>query len=409
MGERTHITTGKLNSAAKKKWTLVITGSAVLLLAAGVMLQVTRPTSAYPEDGSQAMGSAAQAGKSNAGDQGSKKTRNVAKVDKDFIGYDELAAECVTRHGKEILENLINRKIIQQACDNQGVEISEAEVSREIKKTADKFGLAVDQWMSMLEAERNVTPMQYRRDIVWPMLALRKLAGEEVKITKADIKKAFEKNYGPRVEAKAIILDNQRRAQEVWEKAQATPEDFEKLAQQHSVDPSSKALGGKIPPIPRHSGSKELEDVAFKLKKGEISPVVQVGLSQFVILKCDGRTKPTVTELTGDIEEILVQELKEEKTQEAVAKVFEKIKGEARVTNYVTNVSTGGERRAAGAKTAGSAGTINQTGGTSSRKGASQIPDAASTSLPGRSAPSGKSASRSATTGKAPARSLDNE
>jgi len=404
MGERTHISAGNSNSATKKKWTLVITGSAVLLLAAGVMLQVTRPTSAFPEDGSQAAGSAA--GKANAADQGPRKMTKVAQVGKETISYDELAVECVTRHGKEILENLINRKIIQQACDNQGIEISDAEVSREIKKTAEKFGLAVDQWLSMLEAERNVTPMQYRRDIVWPMLALRKLAGEDIKITKADVKRAFEKNYGPRVEAKAIILDNQRRAQEVWDMAQANPDDFEKLAQKHSVDPSSKALGGKIPPIPRHSGSKELEDVAFKLKKGEISPVVQVGLSQFVILKCEGRTKPTVTEMTSDIEEVLVAELKEEKTQEAVAKVFEKIKGEARVTNFVTNVSTGGERRQNGPKTPGSAGTINQTGGTASKKGASQIPDA-STSLPTRTS-SGTSAGRS-TTGKTPARSSSDQ
>src|SRR4029077_14895571 len=121
------------------------------------------------------------------------------------------------------------------------------------------------------------------------------------------------------------------------------------------------------PPIPRHSGSKELEDVAFKLKKGQISPVVQVGLSQFVILKCEGRTKPEITEMTQDIQEILVDQLKEEKTQEGVARVFEKIKNEARVTNYVTNVSTGGERRQNGAKAAGSAGTINQTSGTASK------------------------------------------
>jgi foldase protein PrsA len=405
MGERIHTTTGNANSS-KKKWALIITGAALLILAAGVMLQVTRPTSAFPEDGSRSNANG-QAGKSTAGDQGPRKAKPVAVVEKEFITYDELAAECVARHGKDILENLINRKIIQQACDNQGIEISEAEVSREIQRNAEKFNLAVDQWLSMLEAERNVTPMQYRRDIIWPMLALRKLAGEDVKVKKADIQRAFEKNYGPRVEARAIFLDNQRRAQEVWDKAQNNPDDFEELAKQHSIDPASKSMGGKIPPIPRHTGPKELEEAAFKMKKkGQISPVVQVGLSQFVILQYEGRTEPAVTKLTGDIEEILVQELKEEKTQEAVARVFEKLKSEARVTNYVTNVSTGGERRQNGVKTAGGAGTINQTGGTTSkRSSATQIPDAASSAQPTRSS-SGKSSGKSAT-GKAPARSAD--
>src|SRR5262245_46102668 len=48
MGERNHTTTAGSKSGTKKTWTLVITGTAVLLLAAGVMLQVTRPPSAFP-------------------------------------------------------------------------------------------------------------------------------------------------------------------------------------------------------------------------------------------------------------------------------------------------------------------------------------------------------------------------
>ncbi len=387
MGERTHTTTNKSNSGTKKTWTLVIAGTAVLLLAGGVMVQIIRPQSAFPDEQNPGGASAQQPGRATTGEQ--VKAKIVAKVGKDKITYDALAAECVARHGKEILDNLINRMIIQQSCDAQGIEISEAEVSKEIDKTAKKFNLAVDQWMSMLESERNVTAMQYRRDIVWPMLALRKLAGEDVKVSKADIDRAFVKNYGPRVRAKAIILNNARRAREVWEKAKSHPDEFEKLATDHSVEPNSRALGGVIPPIPRYSGSKDLEDVAFKMKEGEISPVVQVGLEQYVILKCEGRTTPQITKLTEDIQEILVQELKEEKVQEAVAKVFEKIKGEARVDNYVSGSTTGGERRPGGAKAGGgsaaNSGAIRQTGGTASKRSGNQVPDDELLPTPSRS------------------------
>src|SRR5579864_7893003 len=150
MSEQTQATTGNTNSATKKKWALLVTGSAVLLLAAGIMLQVTRPTSAFPEDGARPSAGASQGGRSTSGDQDPKRMRKVAVVDKEIISYDEMAAECVNRIGKEVLENLINRKIIQQACDNQGIVISDAEVSREIKRNAEKFGLAVDQWLGML-------------------------------------------------------------------------------------------------------------------------------------------------------------------------------------------------------------------------------------------------------------------
>jgi len=52
---------------------------------------------------------------------------------------------------------------------------SEAEVNEEVVKISGKFGLDPAEWVKMLQAERNITPEQYRRDIIWPMLALKKL------------------------------------------------------------------------------------------------------------------------------------------------------------------------------------------------------------------------------------------
>ena len=54
----------------------------------------------------------------------------------------------------------------------------------------------------MLEAERNIPEKKYRRDIVWPMLALRKLAGEKVEVSEADVKKLL----APHSEVETIHL-----------------------------------------------------------------------------------------------------------------------------------------------------------------------------------------------------------
>ncbi|HLJ10660.1 MAG TPA: peptidylprolyl isomerase, partial [Planctomycetaceae bacterium] len=238
MGERNQASTVKASSGRKKMWVLVIGGTAVLLLAAGIMLQVTRPTSAFPDDGRASVSGKRTPGSANSSEQTPKRTTDVARVGKDKITYDELAAECIRHHGEETLDNLINRKIIQQACDAQGIEISEAEVSKEIESNAKRVGLAVDQFLQMLQAEQKITRAEYARDRVWPILALRKLAGEDVKITKKDLDRAFVSRYGPRVKSRAIFLDNPRRAQHVWEKAQENPDNFERLAQDNSVDPS---------------------------------------------------------------------------------------------------------------------------------------------------------------------------
>ena len=234
----------------------------------------------------------------------------------DKVTYDDLAKECVARYGAEILDNLINRRIIQQACDQHGITVSESEVKGEVNRIAKKFGLDEENWLKMLQAERNVTPAQYYNDIIWPMLALRKLAGETVEISDKELKLAFDRNYGPRVKAKAIVLDNPRRAREVHAKVVANPEDFSKYVTEYSIDPNSRALGGVIPPIPRHAGNEKLEEVVFKLKENEISSVVQVGVNQYMIVLCEGRTEQVVTELTSDVEQMLRDQLTEEKVQQ---------------------------------------------------------------------------------------------
>lgn len=351
MGDRMH--TMAAASAGRRKNTVVILlgGAALAVLGGGLALQFSRPTSAFPGDNRTA---APTGSASVAGEPQKQQKRALAKVGKEFILFDQVADEAVSRHGQEILENMINRAIIQQACSAQGIEVTEAEVDAEIVTISKKFGLAVDQWLKMLQAERGVTIEQYRKDIIWPMLALRKLAGTNVTLTKEDMQKAFQRNYGPRVKARAIVLDNPRRATEVWEKVRANPEEFGRMARTVSVDPNSRALEGAIPPIRMYGGAPELEKAAFKLKPNEISGVIQVGVNQYVILQCEGFTEQLVADM-AEVESILKQELHEEKTNESVAQTFQKLKDGARVDNYLTRQSTGGDRKTSTAATPGSA------------------------------------------------------
>ncbi len=265
-----------------------------------------------------------------------------------LISMDDVAKESVVRVGKEVLDSMINRAIIQLACRERGVEVSKVEVDQEIVRIAAEFKIPVEQYLQMLQAERSISPDQYRKDVIWPMLALKKLAGAEVKIAEDEIKKAFEREYGPRVKCRMILCDNLRRAQAAWTKVKENPDDFEKYVQEYSIDPASKSLDGSVPPIPRHSGSENVEKAAFKMKTGEISAVIQIDstLNQFVILKCEGRTDPVVKELDDQVRAELADLLKKQKTQEQVAKVFESIKKETRVDNFYTNTSTGGANNA---------------------------------------------------------------
>lgn len=185
------------------------------------------------------------------------------------VPYDMVARECYERYGAEVLDNIINRMIIQQECERRGVTVTQSEVQQEVVNIAKKFNLPVDTWYQMLQAERGVGKAQYHRDIIWPMLALKKLASTDAKPTEEDMMKAFERDYGPRVKARMILVDgNLRHANQVWQKAVDDPDAFDRLASEVSSDPNTRPLGGAIPPIRKNGGSPQVEKEAFKLREG---------------------------------------------------------------------------------------------------------------------------------------------
>jgi foldase protein PrsA len=365
MGEGNHLPNATPQSSSFSRLWVAIAGTVTVLVAGLVLMQLFRA-----QPGQAAAEPAAN--KNTAG----KKPDIVARVGRETVPYDVIAKECFDRYGKEVLDDLINRMIIQQECDAKGITVTEEEVTQEIGRISKRFNLEPAAWYQMLQAERNITPQQYRQSVIWPMLALKKLAGEQVDISEDDINKSFVRNYGPRVKARLILLDNSRRARECWEKCSQDPDNFEKYAQEYSVDPNSKALGGSVPPIPRYSGADNLENAAFKLREiGEISGLIEVGTGRYAILKYEGRTEQLIND-KAEVQDSLYEELLEQKTQQSVAKVFENIKKNAQVDNYLTQTSTGPNRPFAQAPAG-----VQQTGG--KNPAAAPVTNAAGTARPG--------------------------
>ncbi len=336
-----------------KRSGILIGGTLVVLVASGISMQVWRAQATQ----------AAEQKADGAADSAGTDAQNTAfaRVNAEPISYEALAKECVERHGKEVLENMISRTIIQQACAERGIVVSEAEVTQQVIEISKKFGLAVDQYYKLLEAERALSPVQYHRDIIWPMLALRKLAGKEVTITREMLQHAYEDNYGPRVKARMIVCDKQRRAQEVWDKAKANPDDFDALARDFSVETNSRALGGVIPPIRKNTGAHEnLRRAAFEMKEpGEISGILQVGPNQFAILKFEGLTEPIDHDLK-DVQAQLHADLTEREVQKMVGETFESLQKSARVDNFLTGESRGSVEKASAVREASLESTVTK-------------------------------------------------
>jgi foldase protein PrsA len=322
---------------AKAAW--IAAGTAIVVIVGAVAFQFLRP-----REGSAGENAPEQTGRASM--NSGMNRQPLARVNGELIAYDTVAAECMQRYGSEVLESFVNRTIIHQACQRRGIEIREDEVRQEIVKIAKKFDIDPTNWLRVIQTERHLSPLQYEQDVIWPMLALKRLAGQEVDLTEEEIQQVFLRDYGERVKARMILCDKLHRAQEVWTLVKNKPEDFGKIAREKSIDPTSKSLDGQVPPIRRYAGNENFEREAFKLKEGEISGIIDVSspdAQRYAILLCEGRTVPIVKSIEErGIRDEVVKQLKDEKTQVAVAKVFEKLKKEAVVDNFLTNTSTRG-------------------------------------------------------------------
>ena len=262
-------------------------------------------------------------------------TRPIALVNGGEITADQLAAECLSRHGAVVLETLVNRAIIEQACRRAGVTVTPQDVDAEIEAMSRRFSVPRDKFLELIQQERGVTAKQYTDDILWPTLALRRLASAAVEPTPEELQVAFEKQFGPAVKARIIVARTKDEAESLRAKAVAAPDDFPALARQHSVDVASASANGWVQPIRPHSGDPAFDQAAFRLREGEISPVVQVA-DQFIVLKCEGHL-PADTVKLEDARPRLAEEIRERKSRQASSDVFKKLQDATTVENVLND------------------------------------------------------------------------
>jgi foldase protein PrsA len=187
------------------------------------------------------------------------------------------------------------------------MDVTAAEVEAEIDRVALTLaGVDRETWLRTLAKDRNISPAQYARDIIYPQLALRKLATPRVQCTEQDLKDAFESQYGERLVYRMIVVRNLADANHMFNELQKNPGGFENMARNddRSIDQATKPAGGKpLQPMARHSYPRDATDKVFrqlvdgdpddkdpdhKPKDGDISGPIQIAEGAWILVKREG-------------------------------------------------------------------------------------------------------------------------
>lgn len=209
----------------------------------------------------------------------------------------QLQPYVATKEGKkEFIESLVKRELLYQEAKAKGIENTE-KVKKELEKV--KKRLLVD-------------------------VFLRDAIKTDLNVDDKTLKEYYKKNEKrftepEKTHTKHILVKDKKLADEIWGKLQKSPESFEKLAAEYSIDSSGKQ-GGDIGAHEKGTLVPEYEAAVEKLSKpGDISPVVK---SQFGyhIIKLVKKEKPTVAKF-----EDIKDEVKEEYIKENQRKLFEQV------------------------------------------------------------------------------------
>lgn len=248
------------------------------------------------------------------------------------ITREELGEYLIARYGADKLDLLINKRIIEHACKERGIDVTAAEVDADIDATISGLGgLDRKSFIEKVLAARHLSLYEWKEDVVRPRLLLAKLCRDRIKVEDKDIQEAFEAHYGEKVEAQIIIYPREmgdHALMQMYDKLKKDPEEFDHAASQQP-DPALARTGGKIKPISRHTTLPAIEQAAFRLRPGEISEQIDAGAQGFVILKCLGRVPAEKDRSIDKEREALTKEVVEKKVTLMIQDVFKELRAQA--------------------------------------------------------------------------------
>ncbi len=225
---------------------------------------------------------------------------------------------------RQILKALIEEKLVEQAAQRMGIAPTEREVDRAIKDLMEKNGLDEETFRRLLrkngveygefrrKVRRDLTQVRFIERVINPRITVRE---EEVKAYYRKHRKDFSRPLEVRLRDIFIPFpDNsflgkekaRSLAMDIYERLKKG-EDFASLAREFSKGPGRKE-GGDIGYVKKGELDPAIEEVAFKLKPGEISRPVETdeGIHILQALEQRGGVRP-FEEVKEEIRAILFQ------------------------------------------------------------------------------------------------------
>jgi len=201
----------------------------------------------------------------------------VATVDGKQITEEELKEELLNVYGKEMLEDMINRKAIKLAADKYGIKADKNAIDRQYANLIQGYGSEAE-FIDYLNEQMGWTKDQLveyiEYNILWEEIATR-----DVQITDDQLQDYYQRNQAnysvpDRFHLEQIVVATEEEADQVIEELN-NGSDFNTLAKERSMDIYSIGTGGDIGFVSADDTSVDfgIIEKAQNMQKNEIAKV----------------------------------------------------------------------------------------------------------------------------------------
>lgn len=253
------------------------------------------------------------------------KKKYVASINGLKISKDELHDELVANYGTDVLQSLVNQKMIEMEIKKEGIKVPRTDVDEEVEKYKEGYG-GEAAFKRALKAS-GIKAADFENNIK-EYLALKKLMEKRITITEKEMQSYFNENKDQfeqkeQVTASHILVKDKASANHVVKKL-SEGENFAALAGKYSTDEMTSASGGNLGTFGRGETVKELEDAVFSMKVREISAPVKTEYG-YHIIKLEGKIKAKKADYEA-VKDKIRSTLFESKMNEEIPMWLEEIK-----------------------------------------------------------------------------------
>lgn len=252
------------------------------------------------------------------------------------ITREDLGEYLIARHGKDCIDLLVNKTIIDHACSQKGITVTDAEVEAALLEDLKGINVNRKQFVDNVLKQYGKTLYEWKEDVLRPRLQLTKLCKLQISVTEDEIKQAFDSEFGPRVEGRIIIWPKgqEKFAYDMYDAIRSSDDKFDEAARQQT-NSHLGASGGRIKPFGRGAGTNDLlEAEAFKLKPGQVSTVIGTKEGT-VVFKCDRQLPPDENAKLDNERERLSRMVYEKKLAQEIPKQFKILRDAANPVVFI--------------------------------------------------------------------------